>query len=214
MTSLAPRRSRQFSSQPARRGDPVAEIEQLQDRMGSLLQSFFADPFPTVAAGTVPMWVPPADIEEIDDAYLVEIDLPGVRADDVNLELRDNNELRITGQYRDRERSGIVRRQNRRTGQFEYVVVLPGEVDPEKIDAMLEDGVLMVRLARSMGGQGRRIEIKASNGGSLVHGSARSSGHATGEAGAQGSAQGNGQGNGQTSGHGSAQGSRSRGRSG
>jgi HSP20 family protein len=202
MTSLAPRRSRQFSSQPARRGDPVAEIEQLQDRMGSLLQSFFADPFPTMATGTVPMWVPPADIEETDDAYLVEIDLPGVRAEDVNLELRDNNELRITGQYRDRERTGIVRRQNRRTGQFEYVVVLPGEVDPEQIDAMLENGVLTVRMARSTGAHGRRIEIKASNGGSQVHGSTRTAG------------QGDIQGNGQSSGHGSTQGSRSRGRSG
>jgi HSP20 family protein len=179
MTSLAPRRSRQFSSQlspqHSRRGDPVAEIEQLQDRMGSLLQSFFADPFPTMTAAAVPLWVPPADIEETDGAYLVEIDLPGVRAEDVNLELRDNNELRITGEYRERERTGIVRRQNRRTGQFEYVVMLPGEVDPEKIDATLEHGVLTVRLSKSAGGQPRRIQIKEAGGASQVQGSSTGS---------------------------------------
>jgi HSP20 family protein len=159
-----------MSSQSSRRGDPVAEIEQLQDRMGNLLQSFFADPFPSMTTAAVPVWVPPADIEETDDAYLVEIDLPGVRAEDVNLELRDNNELRISGEYRERERSGILRRQTRRTGQFEYVVMLPGEVDPEKIDASLEDGVLTVRLGKSMGGQPRRIEIKGMGGASHVQG--------------------------------------------
>jgi HSP20 family protein len=159
MTSLAPRHSRQFATQP-RRGDPQAEIEQLQDRMGNLLQSFFTDPFSTMTTGAIPAWMPPVDIEETDDAYVVEMDLPGVRAEDINLELRDSNELRITGEYRERERTGTMRRQNRRTGQFEYVVVLPGDVDPDKIDAMFDNGMLTVRLAKSAGGQPRRIEIK------------------------------------------------------
>lgn len=153
-----PGRSRQ--SGQARRQDPVAEIEQLQDRMGNLLQSFFADPFPAVTAAAAPVWVPPVDIEETDDAYIVEMDLPGVLAEDINLELRDNDELRITGKHPEREREGVLRRQTRRTGEFEYVVALPGEVDPEKIDARLEDGVLSVRLAKSAGGQPSRIEIK------------------------------------------------------
>jgi HSP20 family protein len=163
MTSLAPRRSRQFATQPGR-GDPQVEIEQLRDRMGDLLQTFFTDPFPTATTGmptgAIPAWMPPVDIEETDDAYLVEMDLPGVRAEDVNLELRADNELRITGGYRERERTGMMRRQHRRTGQFEYLVGLPGDVDPDRIDATLDNGVLKVRLAKSASGQPRRIEIK------------------------------------------------------
>jgi HSP20 family protein len=50
-----------------------------------------------MTTGAMPAWMPPVDIEETGDAYLVEMDLPGVRAEDINLELRDNNELRITG---------------------------------------------------------------------------------------------------------------------
>jgi HSP20 family protein len=155
----------------------MAEIEQLQDRMGNLIQSFFADPFPALTtAAAAPVWVPPADIEETDDAYLVEVDLPGVRPEDIKLELRDENALWITGEYRERERTGVLRRQTRRTGQFEYVVMLPGEVDPEQIDAELQDGVLLVRLAKSQGGQPRRIEIKGSSNTSRVQGSAGNSG--------------------------------------
>jgi HSP20 family protein len=158
MTAVMPRRSQQ--SGQARRQDPVAEIEQFRDRMGNLLQGFFTDPFSTMTTGAMPAWMPPVDIEETGDAYLVEMDLPGVRAEDINLELRDNNELRITGEYQERERSGTMRRQNRRTGQFEYVVDLPGDVDPDKIDAMLDNGMLTVRLAKSAASQPRRIEIK------------------------------------------------------
>lgn len=138
----------------------MAEIEQLQDRIGNLLQSFLADPSSAMAIGTPSVWMPPADIEETDDAYLAEMDLPGVRAEDLNLELRDNNELRITGEYRERKRTGTMRRQNRRTGQFEYVLMLPGDVDPKKIDATLDDGVLTVRLAKTAGRQARKIEVK------------------------------------------------------
>src|SRR5262249_40265972 len=111
-------------------------------------------------ATAAPVWVPPVDIEETDDSYVVEMDLPGVRTEDINVELRDNDELRITGQYPERERMGVLRRRTRRSGQFEYDVVLPGEVDPEKIDAMLENGVLTVRLAKSASAKARQIAVK------------------------------------------------------
>jgi HSP20 family protein len=181
MTSLAQRRGRQLAATPTRRGDPLAEIEQLQDRMGNLIQSFFADPFPALTAAAMPVWVPPVDIEETEDSYVLEMDLPGVRAEDINLELRDSNELRITGQYSERERAGVLRRQTRRSGQFEYDVVLPGEVDPEKIDAMLQDGVLTVRLAKSAGGQARRITVKgAGQGAGQVQGGQQAAGKGQG----------------------------------
>jgi HSP20 family protein len=129
--------------------------------MGDLIRGFFADPFGPIsgpAIPAVPVWVPPVDIEETDDSYLLEIDLPGVRPEDVNLELRDSNELRISGQYRERERSGTLRRQDRRTGEFEYDVILPGDVDPEQVEASLQDGVLSVRLGKARN-QPRRIEV-------------------------------------------------------
>jgi HSP20 family protein len=159
MTSLVPHRFRPLGAPLARRQDPLAEIEQLQDRMSNLIQNFFADPFPALTAAAAPVWVPPVDIEETGDSYILEMDLPGVRAEDISVELRDSNELRVSGQYSERERTGTLRRQTRRTGQFEYDVTLPSEVDLEEIDATLQDGVLTVRLGKPSG-RPRRIEVK------------------------------------------------------
>jgi HSP20 family protein len=157
-----PRRYRQLAATPTRRGDPVAEIEQVQDQMGQIINSLFRDPLLGGGAGgqQAPVWVPVADIEETDDAYVLELDLPGVSKDDVNIELRDN-EVRITGEIKQRERTGVLRRQTRRLGQFEFMIALPDDIDPEKVDATLSDGVLTVRLGKAAASQPRRIEVKA-----------------------------------------------------
>jgi HSP20 family protein len=181
MTSLAPRRGggggRQLAQQQGRRrGDPLADLE---DRMGDLIQSFFADPFMAApVAPVVPVWVPPVDIEETNDSYLLEMDLPGVRPEDVNLELRDGNELRISGQYRDRERTGTMRRQSRRGGEFEYDVILPGDVNAEQVEATLEDGVLSVRLGKAQG-QPRRIEVRGGGTAGQIGGTGTGAGRGT-----------------------------------
>ncbi|HEY3006650.1 MAG TPA: Hsp20/alpha crystallin family protein [Micromonosporaceae bacterium] len=157
MTISYPRRPRRVANGPTRRGDPVAEFEQLQDQMGQIINSFFRDPLMGVAGRT--MWVPAADLEETDDAYVLELDVPGVKKEDVNIELRDN-EVRVTGEIKEKERSGVLRRQTRRVGQFEYVVSLPGDIDPDKVEASLHDGVLMVRLGKAAASQPRQIEVK------------------------------------------------------
>ena len=110
-------------------------------------------------ASQAPFWVPAADLEETDDAYVLELELPGVRKEDVNIELRDN-EVRITGEIKQKERTGILRRQMRRVGQFQYVVALPGDIDPEQLEASLHDGVLTVRLGKAAASQPRQIEVK------------------------------------------------------
>jgi HSP20 family protein len=158
-------------------------LAELEDRMGNLIQSFFADPFAAIpAVAPVPVWVPPVDIEETQDSYILEMDLPGVKPDDVNLELRDSNELRVTGQYRERERTGTMRRQGRRGGEFEYDVILPGDVNAEQVEATMEDGVLMVRLGKAQP-QPRRIEVRGTTGAGQV-------GRNAGGAGAAGGARG------------------------
>jgi HSP20 family protein len=106
-------------------------------------------------------WSTLADIEETEDAFIVEIDLPGVKADAIRLELRDN-ELHISGEHKEKERVGVLRRQTRKVGEFEYVVSVPGEIDPEKVDATLHDGVLAVQLGKATTAKPRKIEIKSS----------------------------------------------------
>jgi HSP20 family protein len=98
-------------------------------------------------AETVTGWVPLADVSETDDAYLVEVDLPGVKSKDINIEVV-GNELRITGDVRQTERKGLLRRKQRRVGEFEFRITLPHEVDDDRIEANLAEGALTVRVPK------------------------------------------------------------------
>lgn len=148
-------RPRRPAAATMRRWDPFREIEDVYDRMGQLIEGYFGD----AATHAMPGMGVLTDIEETDDSYVVDIDLPGVRPDDVNVELRDS-ELRITGEYQERERKGVLRRRSRRIGQFEHVIALPGDVDADKVDATLQDGVLTVKVGKASASRPRRIEIK------------------------------------------------------
>jgi HSP20 family protein len=59
-------------------------------------------------------------------------------------------------------RTGVLRRQTRRAGQFELVVSLPGDIDPNRVEASLRDGVLTVRVGKAAASQPRQIEVKPS----------------------------------------------------
>jgi HSP20 family protein len=115
------------------------------------------------------VWVPLADIEETEDAWVVEAELPGVNKKDINVDVRDS-EVVVTGEIKEKERKGLLRRRTRPVGRFEYRVVLPGEVDADAIDASLDDGVLTIRIPKAEKARPRRIEIgsnaQSGNGGS------------------------------------------------
>jgi HSP20 family protein len=139
------------------RWEPLRELEQATERMRRMVDETFGW-WPWLGERTT--WSPPVDIEETDDAYMVEAELPSVKRDDVNVELV-GNDLQITGEVKAQERKGTLRRQTRRTGRFAYRVTLPTHADPEKIDAKLADGVLTVHIPKSERDQRRRIEISS-----------------------------------------------------
>jgi HSP20 family protein len=132
--------------------NPFRELDEIQSRMSRLLESTFG------SAPVAGAWTPPVDIEETDDAFVVEAELPDVKREDIDVELNDN-ELSIHGEIKERERAGILRRQTRRTGRFDYRVTLPGQVEPDSTEASLKDGVLRLTLRKSEGQKRRRIEI-------------------------------------------------------
>jgi HSP20 family protein len=153
---LPVRRSQDVRPQPIERWDPFRQLEQMQDEMERLMEGF-STPF---AGGNGAVWAPVADIEETEDAWIIEAELPGVRREDINVELRDS-ELVISGEIKERERKGILRRRARRVGRFEYRVVLPGPANEDQIEANLHDGVLTVRVPKPEQARPRRIEVKA-----------------------------------------------------
>jgi len=150
------RRSETVSPQPLQRWEPARELEQLQNQMERWMESVWSP----IGAGNGGAWLPVADIEETDDAWIIEAELPGVDRKDVTVELRDS-ELIISGEIKQKERKGVLRRRTRRTGEFEYRVTLPGQTAAEEIDASLRDGVLTVRVPKANQAKPRRIEVKA-----------------------------------------------------
>ena len=142
----------------AKRWEPMREFEQVTERMRRMLDQTFGDfswpPFPDDRAA----WAPPVDLEETDDAYVVEAELPGVKREDVNAELI-GNDLEISGEVKERERAGTLRRRVRRTGRFAYRITLPRKAAADKIDASLADGVLTIRVPKAEKDKGHRIEI-------------------------------------------------------
>jgi HSP20 family protein len=150
-------------SQPTQRAgsglaryDPVSEVNRLTQQMAQL----FDDRWPDLPAllgrdGFTPV----ADVEETDDAYLIDMDLPGVDKDDVNIEFTGRR-LVVNGERKEKERVGVLRRQTRTVGRFRYEVTLPEQINGDGIEATLQEGVLHLRVPKQPGGQRRRIEVK------------------------------------------------------
>ena len=138
----------------ATRWDPFAEIERLNRQLQGYLDSW--NNFPSVIGDG---FIPLADVEETDDAYHVEIELPGVKKDDVTIEVTGRR-LTVSGERKEKERVGILRRRTRSVGRFYYEVVLPGEVDEDGIHPNLDEGVLTVAVPKAASERPRRIKIQ------------------------------------------------------
>jgi HSP20 family protein len=133
------------------RWDPFAELERLDRELQSYLER-------GGDLASLHGFTPRADVEETGDAYVVEIELPGVKREDVNLEVAGPR-LSVSGERRERERLGILRRRTRTVGEFHYEVVLPGEVEEENVSASMDEGVLTVRVPKPASQRPRRIPI-------------------------------------------------------
>jgi len=155
MSQLHPERR---STVTPERWEPLRELEQVSERMRRMLDETFGGFSWPALSQEQGGFRPHVDVEETDEAYVVEAELPGAKREDVSIELV-GNELTIAGEIKERERKGVLRRQMRRTGRFHYQVSLPSQVDTEKIEATLSEGVLTVRVPKSERAERKRILI-------------------------------------------------------
>jgi HSP20 family protein len=107
-------------------------------------------------------WTPALDLFENEDEYLVQVDLPGVKAEDVSIELVDNV-LTISGTrvYAGSEQS--MRRLERPYGSFLRRLSMPEGVEAEKVRATFADGVLSIAVPKPAASKPRRIAIAATS---------------------------------------------------
>jgi HSP20 family protein len=108
-------------------------------------------------------WAPALDITERKDAYLVEVELPGVGTDDLEITFQDGL-LTIRGERHDAHESSEerVHRVERRYGAFLRSITLPSHVMAEAIEASTQDGVLQILVPKAAEVQAKRIQVRAS----------------------------------------------------
>jgi HSP20 family protein len=107
-------------------------------------------------------WVPPMDLVEAEDHFVLKADLPGLSDGDVNIEVQDGS-LTISGErkakHEQHERGWY--RIERAFGSFNRSLTLPDGVDPDRIEASFSNGVLQVRIPKPEERKPRRIEISS-----------------------------------------------------
>jgi HSP20 family protein len=144
------------------RWDPWTTLPTLQDRINRL----FDDAFPTRTPSredemSLLDWRPTVDTYEEGDNIVIKAELPGVKKEDVSIDVKDNV-LTLKGE---RKHDENIREENyyRREcayGKFQRAFTLPDAVDPNKIEASYKDGVLKVTVPKTEESKAKKIEIK------------------------------------------------------
>jgi HSP20 family protein len=172
--------------------DP-ANLFGLQRLNRILDEAFGGFPFQDQAGSTITStWFAPTDVSEDENSLNISMELPGVEPNDVRLSL-ENNILTIRGEKRQtsEENNERIHRFERTYGMFERTFALPNTVDPDKIEARYENGVLLVRIPKAERARPREIRV-SSTGSSSGSAQVRSGAQQVGKASQRGGT-GNGQ---------------------
>jgi len=136
--------------------DPFKELREMEKR--------FAHAFPAKSAeeSSLAGFTPTVNTREGDYAYHIEVDLPGVKKDDISVEVKDNR-VTISGERKTKEevKEEEYYRMESSYGKFERSFTLPENVDAENVSASSNDGVLEVVLPKKeRAASSKQVEVK------------------------------------------------------
>jgi HSP20 family protein len=105
---------------------------------------------------------PALNVWEEGDQWVAEAEVPGLRMEEITVMVQ-GDELTIQGERRNTASpQGTFHRQERGVGEFSRVIRLPTEVNPDKVQAVLRNGVLTLRLPKSEAALPKRVEVRVS----------------------------------------------------
>ncbi len=143
------------------RFDPFREFANLQERMEYFNRLFNGMQESDTRAKID--FVPTVNTREADDAYYIEVDLPGVKKEDVSIDVNENV-ITISGERKVEEerKDDEFYRVESVYGKFERSFTLPDDVDTDNIEAKMNDGVLTVKIPKVqvVDKAPKKIEIK------------------------------------------------------
>jgi HSP20 family protein len=138
--------------------DPNRSLSSLRDNINRMFDMSF--PMDWEEGREVAQWRPTVDIYEKDGEKVVHAELPGVKKEDITLEMKENV-MTIRGKRTSEEEveeDGYYRKE-RKFGAFQRSISLPEAIDTEQIKATYRDGVLEIRIPQSEATGTRRISI-------------------------------------------------------
>jgi HSP20 family protein len=136
---------------------PFAELDRMSRQMDRLASAVFVRPaMPWMAAKVFPA----VNLTEDNDKYYVRAELPGIKADALEIEVQ-NRSLTIAGERTIESEGENVRyhRREREAGKFSRIISLPGDIDAGKVDAKMVDGMLTVAIAKLESSKPRKITV-------------------------------------------------------
>ncbi len=137
--------------------DPLRELEQLQRRMDRLFQNAFGLERSAWQVGVYPL----VNISEDRDHLYVRAELPGVKAESLEITVQDSS-LILRGERKipTEEKQVNYHRREREAGFFRRVVALPARIQADKVEANCKDGILTIKLAKPEEVKPRKIQVK------------------------------------------------------
>jgi HSP20 family protein len=147
---------RRFFNVPTHRiRSPWEELHRMRHQLD---QMFDDTPQQRASAGVFPL----TNLTEDKDNYYVRAELPGVTGDELDIQLTGKN-LAISGERKiaAEEEGARYHRREREAGTFSRMIGLPGEVDTEKVEANLENGILTVVVSKAEIAKPKQISISS-----------------------------------------------------
>jgi HSP20 family protein len=136
---------------------PFREFERLRRQMDEIYGAFTGGTLPMPSAGVFPL----INVTEDTNNYYVRAELPGIKSDELDIQVT-GEAISISGERKIPVEGNNVRyhRREREAGTFSRSINLPSEIDVNKVEASMENGVLKVSIPKSKAAKPRQITVK------------------------------------------------------
>ncbi len=141
------------------RWDPFREFNTLQNQMNRLFRDSFGEPGREEALTTT-VFAPAVDVYEDEHNITLKVEVPGIDEKDIDIRV-ENNTLTVHGErkFEKEEKEENFRRVERQYGSFTRTFTLPNTVDPDKVQADYDKGVLKIQLPKKAEAKPKQIKV-------------------------------------------------------
>lgn len=138
-------------------GSSFRELDRLQKQMEQWHGALSRGAFPMPSAGVFPL----ANVTEDNSSYYVRAELPGIKSDELDIQVKAKG-ISISGERKIPVEGNNVKyhRREREAGKFSRLINLPNDIDVNKVDAKLENGVLTMTIPKAEKTKPRQITVK------------------------------------------------------